>query len=114
MGRRTRHDLADVLASEQATGATMTTYPLSEPATIYAVGGKGDASSDAVGQGTLEECAYIVADLAPDKKRAVSIKMDDLDLRFGPEQVSELLRFLREESPGLSNTEIAEIKIPDA
>jgi hypothetical protein len=40
--------------------------------------------------------------------------MDDLDLRFGPEEISELLRFLREERPGLSNTEIAEIKDPDA
>jgi hypothetical protein len=92
----------------------MTTYPLSEPATIYAVEGDDDAQSDVMGQGTLEECAYIIADFAPDKKRAVSIKMDDLDLGFGAEEVSELLRFLRKESPGLSNTEIAEIKAPDA
>lgn len=92
----------------------MTTYPLSEPATIYVVEGDGDAQSNVVGQGTLEECADIVADLAPDRKETVSIQMDDLDLRFGPEEVSELLRFLREESPGLSNTEIADIKDPDA
>lgn len=92
----------------------MTTYPLSEPATIYNLEGDSDAPSEVVGQGTLAECAEIVDDLASDKKGKVSIKMDDLDLRFGPEEVSELLRFLREESSGLSNTEIADIKDPDA
>jgi hypothetical protein len=92
----------------------MTTYPLSEPATIYVVEGDGDAQLDVVGQGTLEECADSVASLASDRKVTVAIQMDDLDLRFGPEEISELLRFLREERPGLSNTEIAEIKDPDA
>lgn len=91
----------------------MTTYPLSELATIYSLEG-GKSQSDVVGQGTLEDCADIVADLAPDERKAISIQMDDLDLKFGPEEVGELLRFLRNESSGLSNTEIAEIKASDA
>jgi len=40
----------------------------------------------------------------------VSIQMDAIDLRFGPKEIGDLLRFLREETPGLSNTEIAEVK----
>ena len=74
-GQRTRHHLADVLVSEQAIGATMTTYPLSELATIYFVEGDGDVQSDVVGQGTLEDCADIVANLAPDERKATSIQM---------------------------------------
>ncbi len=92
----------------------MTTYPLSELATIYGVEKNGDAQTNVVGQGTLAECAEIVADLAPDRKTAVSSQMENLDLRFEPEEVSELLRFLREESLGLSSSEIAEIKASDA
>ena len=92
---------------------TMTTYPLSEPATIYAVEPSGDAMSEAVGRGTLEECVDIVADLSADRRKSVIIQMDDIDLKFGPGEVSELLRFLREETPGLSNTEIAEVKSAD-
>ena len=58
----------------------MTTYPLSELATTYFVEGDGDVQSDVVGQGTLEDCADIVANLAPDERKAISIQMDDLDL----------------------------------
>lgn len=64
----------------------MTTYPLSEPATIYSVDASGDATSDVLGQGTLEDCVAIAG---------------------------ELLHFLREESAGLSNNEIIEIKSSD-
>ena len=92
----------------------MTTYPLSEMATIYAGTGDADAPSDVVGQATLEECANIVAGLPADRQKSVTIQMDDLDLRFGPEDVSELLQVLRDETAGLSNTEIAEIKDADA
>ncbi len=88
----------------------MTTYPLSEPATIHAVEPSGDATSDVLGRGTLEECVDIVAGLSPDQQKSVAIKMDDLDLEFGPQEVDELLRLLREETPGLSNSEIVEIK----
>lgn len=92
----------------------MTTYPLSEPATIYISGGNDDDRPKVIGQGTLAECASIVSDLAPDRGKSASIQMDDLDLRFGPKEVIELLRFLREESSGLSNAEISDIKDPDA
>jgi hypothetical protein len=87
----------------------MTTYPLSEPATIYAVEGDTEAMSDVVGQGTLAECVDVVAAMSPDKQQAIFIQMDDLGLRFGPPEVAELLRFLRDESGGLSNNEIADI-----
>ncbi|UYY58623.1 hypothetical protein [Sphingomonas sp. S2-65] len=88
----------------------MTTYPLSEPATIYAAEGDGGSDPSVVGKGTLAECADTVAGLAPDKQKTISIQMDALDLRFDPQEVGELLRFLDEESAGLSNNEIAEIK----
>ena len=88
----------------------MTTYPLSEPATIYSVDASGAATSDVVGQGTLEDCVSIVAGLSADKQNSISIQMDDLDLQFGPEETGELQNFLREESAGLSNNEIVELK----
>lgn len=91
----------------------MTTYPLSEAATIYAVKAPDDAAATVVGQGTLEECADIVSGLASDSQKAVSIEMDNLDLKFGSQEIAELLRFLREEDGGLSNNEIAQIKDPD-
>lgn len=92
----------------------MTTYPLSEPATIYAVETSDDASPATVGRGTLKECADIVAGLSPDRQQSVAIHMDDLDIKFGPADIRELLQFLDEETSGLSNTEITEIKSPDA
>ena len=91
----------------------MTTYPLSEPATIYAGDGSDDVTSDIVGQGTLEECADIVAGLSSDRRKSVSIRMDDLDMTFGSQDIGDLLQFLREESAGLSNNEITEIKSAD-
>ncbi len=91
----------------------MTTYPLSEPATVYATGAHDDTESDVMARGTLEECVDIIAALEPDKRQAISIRMDELDLRFGPDEVAELIRFLHEESAGISNAEIAETKNPD-
>jgi hypothetical protein len=88
----------------------MTTYPLSEPATIYSVDASGDVTSDVLGQGTLENCVDIIGGLSADSQKAVFIQMDGLDLRFGPREVGELLRFLREEGTGLSNNEITDIK----
>lgn len=87
----------------------MTTYPLSEPATIYAEEESGDAST-VVGQGTLADCAQIVAGLGPRQQKSVLIQMDKLDLGFGAREIGELLQFLREESSGLSNNEVANIK----
>lgn len=88
----------------------MTTYPLSEPATIYAVEVCDDTMSDVVGRGTLEACMDIVASLPSDRQKSVSIRMDALDLKFGPQEIGELQEFLREETAGLSNGDITEIK----
>lgn len=86
----------------------MTTYPLSEPATIYAA----DAENP-VGRGTLADCAELIEGFPPQRRASARIEMDDMELRFGPEEIEELLRFLREESAGLSNQEISEIVAPD-
>jgi hypothetical protein len=91
----------------------MTTYPLSEAATIYAIEGDTEAMSDVLGQGTLADCVDVVAAMSPDEQTSIFIQMDDLGLRFDPPEVAELLRFLREESAGLSNNEIADITTGD-
>jgi len=91
----------------------MTTYPLSEPATIYVDEHDAEASSGESGRGSLEECADLVAAMTPSRQKSASIRMDDIDLQFGPQEVAELLQHLRNEGPGLSNVEIAEIKSSD-
>ncbi|MEG8013056.1 hypothetical protein [Sphingomonas sp. 22R3R2A-7] len=88
----------------------MTTYPLSEPASIVPVTASGDLSPADIGRGTLEECVAIVAAQSADRQRAMSIRMDDLDLEFGPDEIGELLQYLGAEKPGLSDTQIMEIK----
>lgn len=88
----------------------MTTYPLSEPATIYTNDEAGEATSAMRGKGTLAECADIWEGLSPDDRSSVSIRMDDLALSYQPAEVAELVRFLREdEKGGLSNKDIAGI-----
>lgn len=88
----------------------MTTYPLSEAATIYPGETLDVASSEPIGQGTLEDCADIVAGLPTETQQSVVIRMNDLDMTFGPQDILELLGFLREETPGLSDNDITEIK----
>ena len=88
----------------------MTTYPLSEPATILPLETGKNAASQAIGRGTLEECAGIVGDLPVTERQSIAIQMDDMDLRFDPEVVEGLLRFLHDEEPGLTDKEIANIK----
>jgi hypothetical protein len=88
----------------------MTTYPLSEPATILPRDAGEDAASQAIGRGTLEDCAGIVGNLPADERQSITIQMDEMDLRFDPEDVEGLLRFLRKEEPGLTDKEIANIK----
>ncbi|WP_028966327.1 hypothetical protein [Sphingomonas phyllosphaerae] len=83
----------------------MTTYPLSEPATIY--GDEGGA--EVLGKGTLAECADIVRGLSDEARSSAAIKMDDLPLTYGPAEVSELVHFLRNEDEGLSDRDIADI-----
>lgn len=82
----------------------MTTYPLSEAATVHV----GDADKgDLRGHGTLEECVALIKGLSPDDRRLARVSMDNLDLEYGPGEISELIDFLRQEKPGLSNQEIA-------
>ncbi len=92
----------------------MTTYPLSEPATIHATEGPDDATAEVLGRGSLEDCAAIVAGLPSDLQGTVSIRMDELDMKFGAQEIAELLQFLRAEGDGLSNNEITDIKSTDA
>lgn len=88
----------------------MTTYPLSEPAMILPFDAGKNAASQAIGRGTLEECACIVGDLPMDERQSVAIQMDDIDLRFDQKDVEGLLRFLHNEGSGLTDKEIANIK----
>ncbi len=88
----------------------MTTYPLSEPASIVPVSASGDATPADTGRGTLEECVAIVAAQSAERQRTMSIRMDNLDLEFGPDEIGELLQYLGAEKPGLSDTQIMEIK----
>jgi hypothetical protein len=86
----------------------MTTYPLSEPATIY--DDEDGAEPDGVARrGTLAECIELIEAFPAEKRRAARIEMDDLDLRFGPREIEDLVRFLRDEDGGLSNQDIAAI-----
>lgn len=90
----------------------MTTYPLSEPATVY-VAEEGAEQDRVAGRGTLTHCVEIIEGFPAEKRAAARIEMDDLDLRFGPREVEDLLRFLRDEDAGLSNQDIAAIEDPD-
>jgi hypothetical protein len=91
----------------------LTTYPLSEPATIYAKREQDSKGNDILGQGTLAECADLIADFPVETRASARIQMDDLDLQFAPNEVNELLRFLQNEDPGLSNNDISAIPDPD-
>ncbi|MBB3349120.1 MULTISPECIES: hypothetical protein [unclassified Sphingomonas] len=87
----------------------MTTYPLSEPATAYVGDNDGNAISKPLFQGSLSECVAIVEGMPQDERTSASIKMDALDLSYGPAEVDELVRFLRDEDAGLSNRDIADV-----
>lgn len=87
----------------------MTTYPLSEPATVHAGDDTGRAGAGVLGNGTLADCVEIVSGLGGEARSSARIAMDDLDLEFGPEEIDELATFLRNEEPGLTNKDIADI-----
>ncbi|MBW6526492.1 hypothetical protein KZ813_06530 [Sphingomonas sp. RHCKR7] len=87
----------------------MTTYPLSEPATAYAADDHGEPTSRSVFQGTLGECVASIEEMTREERSSVSIKMDALDLSYGPADVDELVRYLRDEGAGLSNRDIADV-----
>ena len=76
----------------------MTTYPLSEPATIYRKADQAEgAARDAVARGSLSDCAEILEDWSRTDRASVEIEIDDMVLRYGPDEIEELLTFLREE-----------------
>ncbi len=83
----------------------MTTYPLSEPASIVPVTASGDADPADTGRGRLEECVAIVAAQSADRQRAMSIRMDSLDLEFGPDEIGELLQYLGAETGALGHAD---------
>ena len=93
----------------------MTTYALSEQATIRRAGKGGSASrnDEVVGQGLLEDCANIVEAMPAEERSSLRIDVDDIELHYGSEEIEELLIYLRDESAGLSNKEISEIEDPD-
>lgn len=94
----------------------MTTYALSEPATIRRiVDGSGGAkqAGEVVARGSLADCADILQDWPAAERSSVQIDVDDMDLCYGPEDIEGLLTFLREESAGLSDQAIAKIADPD-
>lgn len=82
----------------------MTTYPLSEPATIYRTADQSEgAARDVVARGSLSDCAEILENWSSNDRASVEIEIDDMSLRYGADEIEELLTFLREEdkdSPG--------------
>lgn len=81
----------------------MTTYPLSEPATIYRNAGQNEtngATREVVARGSLSDCAEILDDWPETDRGTIEIEIDDMSLRYGPEEIEELLTFLREEDDG--------------
>lgn len=92
----------------------MTTYPLSEPATIRRTQSDEKHSNDeVVGQGSLADCAEMLEKLSADERSPLRVDVDDMELSYGSEEVEQLLQHLRDESAGLSDKEIAEIGDPD-
>lgn len=86
----------------------MTTYPLSEPATIYAAG-EGSAGEAVFGHGTLGDCAETLKGLSSEQRAEARIEMNDIDLQFGSREIDELLAFLEQEGEGLSSARITQI-----
>ena len=81
----------------------MTTYPLSEPATAYRGEEQGAASNqnkDIVAQGTLSDCVEVLEGWSKEDRASVRIDIDGMNLRYGPDEVEELLEYLRQEGKG--------------
>ena len=78
----------------------MTTYPLSEPATIYRTSDRTEADggvSEVVARGSLSDCAEILEGWSETDRADVEIEIQDMSLRYGPSEIEELLTFLRDE-----------------
>lgn len=81
----------------------MTTYPLSEPATIYRNAGQKElsgATREVVARDSLSDCAEILEGWSETDRALVEVEIDDMSLRYGPNEIEELLTFLREEDNG--------------
>jgi hypothetical protein len=94
----------------------MTTYPLSEPATIRRTARDGNALSqtdEVVGHGSLARCADLLQKLSTEERSSLRIDVDDMKLRYGAEEIEELLIYLRDESGGLSDRQISKLTDPD-
>jgi len=82
----------------------MTTYPLSEPATIYRKANQAeDAARDIVARGSLSDCAEFLDSWSETDRVFIDIEIDDMALRYGPKEIEDLLAFLREEASDTSN-----------
>ena len=91
----------------------MTTYPLSEPATIRRNAGGVKASNgndEVIGRGSLADCADILEATSAEERSSLQIDIDDMGLHYGPKEIEELLTYFRDESAGLSNHEISDIE----
>ncbi|MEG3089553.1 hypothetical protein [Sphingomonas sp. PB4P5] len=89
---------------------------MSEPATVRRSADAGTAvreSDDIVARGSLADCAETLETWSAEERAAIQIDIDDMDIRYGPEEIDTLLSFLRDESAGLSNNDIAAITDPD-
>ena len=93
----------------------MTTYALSEPATIRRIAGADSAAgqTDVVARGSLSDCADILETWSEEERATVHIDIDDMALSYGSKEIDQLLEFLRSESAGLSNQEISAIADTD-
>ena len=75
----------------------MTTYPLSEAATIYRLTNASSDTQEVVARGTLSECAELLEGWSTAERASSEIAVDQMNLRYGSEDVEELLEFLRRE-----------------
>lgn len=88
----------------------MTTYPLSEPATMYRSAPNDigdDMVDDVVARAALSDCVDVLKEWSPQDRATVYIQIDNLDLRYGPEEIEELLAFLRQEAESVRPNETA-------
>jgi hypothetical protein len=79
----------------------MTTYPLSEPSTIYRAarpGNDGDSAAGIVARGSLADCAEILEGWSAAERAEVRVEVDEMNLTYGAPEIEELLDFLREEA----------------
>ena len=81
----------------------MTTYPLSEPSTIYRAAAPTEGSvqsHDVVARGSLADCADILEGISAEDRATMRVDVDDMSLSYGPDEINELLDFLRAEAAG--------------